>query len=127
MNREALEQLYDTHAEAVFRFLSALVRDEHEARDHLQNVFVKIARSPNCLHGIDAPRSYMLRIARNLVIGSAFGLSPEPFPAKEGAPASAEKQTVFRDLHQLYPLLVHVNLFGGSYVGAVTRALEQTL
>ncbi len=30
-------------------------------------------------------------------------------------------------LHQLYPLLVHVNLFGGSYVGAVTRALEQTL
>lgn len=28
-------------------------------------------------------------------------------------------------LYQLYPLLVHVNLFGGSYVGAVRRALEQ--
>ncbi|KPK14522.1 MAG: hypothetical protein AMJ62_12915 [Myxococcales bacterium SG8_38] len=26
-------------------------------------------------------------------------------------------------LYQLYPLLVHVNLFGGSYVGAVERAL----
>ena len=27
-------------------------------------------------------------------------------------------------LYQLYPLLVHVNLFGSSYVGQVTRALE---
>ena len=27
-------------------------------------------------------------------------------------------------LYQLYPLLVHVNLFGGSYVGSVERALD---
>ena len=27
-------------------------------------------------------------------------------------------------LYQLYPLLVHVNLFGGSYVGSVQRALS---
>lgn len=27
-------------------------------------------------------------------------------------------------LYQLYPLLVHVNLFGGSYVGSVRRALD---
>ena len=27
-------------------------------------------------------------------------------------------------LYQLYPLLVHVNLFGGSYVGAVESALS---
>jgi fructosamine-3-kinase len=27
-------------------------------------------------------------------------------------------------LYQLYPLLVHVNLFGGSYVGSVKRALS---
>ena len=27
-------------------------------------------------------------------------------------------------LYQLYPLLVHVVLFGGSYVGAVERALD---
>lgn len=27
-------------------------------------------------------------------------------------------------LYQLYPLLVHVNLFGGSYVGSVERALS---
>jgi fructosamine-3-kinase len=28
------------------------------------------------------------------------------------------------DLMQLYPLLVHVNLFGGSYVGSVRRIIE---
>lgn len=30
-------------------------------------------------------------------------------------------------LYQLYPLLVHVNLFGGSYVGSVARALNRYL
>lgn len=30
-----------------------------------------------------------------------------------------------RDLYNLYPLLVHVRLFGGSYVGSVDRTLRQ--
>jgi len=30
-------------------------------------------------------------------------------------------------LYQLYPLLVHVNLFGGGYVGSVKRALSQAV
>jgi protein-ribulosamine 3-kinase len=30
-------------------------------------------------------------------------------------------------LYQLYPLLVHVNLFGGSYLGSVERALSAYL
>ncbi len=30
-----------------------------------------------------------------------------------------------KDLYNLYPLLVHVRLFGGSYVGAVRRTLER--
>lgn len=30
-----------------------------------------------------------------------------------------------RDLYNLYPLLVHVRLFGGSYVGQVERALDR--
>ncbi len=30
-------------------------------------------------------------------------------------------------LYQLYPLLVHVNLFGGGYVGSVSRALSQLI
>lgn len=38
------------------------------------------------------------------------------FPLLPGADERVE-------LYQLYPLLVHVNLFGGSYVGSVERAL----
>ena len=30
-----------------------------------------------------------------------------------------------RDLYNLYPLLVHVRLFGGGYVGAVERILDR--
>jgi fructosamine-3-kinase len=30
-----------------------------------------------------------------------------------------------RDLYNLYPLLVHVRLFGGSYIGQVERAIEK--
>jgi fructosamine-3-kinase len=36
------------------------------------------------------------------------------------APGTGERVS----LYQLYPLLVHVNLFGGSYVGSVKRALS---
>ncbi|MCB9596400.1 MAG: fructosamine kinase family protein [Sandaracinaceae bacterium] len=37
------------------------------------------------------------------------------------APGAAERVP----LYQLYPLMVHVNLFGGSYVGSVERALRE--
>ncbi len=39
------------------------------------------------------------------------------------APGAAERVP----LYQLYPLLVHVNLFGGSYVSGVKRALSTVL
>jgi len=38
------------------------------------------------------------------------------------APGAAERVSVY----QLYPLLVHVNLFGGSYVASVRRALSDS-
>jgi fructosamine-3-kinase len=37
------------------------------------------------------------------------------------APGHEERIT----LYQLYPLLAHVNLFGGHYVGEVERALRR--
>ncbi|MGB3052773.1 MAG: fructosamine kinase family protein [Polyangiales bacterium] len=40
--------------------------------------------------------------------------------ARPLAPGAAERIS----LYQLYPLLVHVNLFGGAYVGSVKRALS---
>jgi fructosamine-3-kinase len=45
-----------------------------------------------------------------------FSAYAEAFPL---APGHAERV----QLYQLYPLMVHVNLFGGGYVGSVERAL----
>ncbi len=47
-----------------------------------------------------------------------FDAYEEAYPL---APGHEERVT----LYQLYPLMVHVNLFGGSYVGAVERALDR--
>lgn len=43
--------------------------------------------------------------------------------ARPLAPGATERVS----LYQLYPLLVHVNLFGGSYVGSVKRALSDCI
>lgn len=48
---------------------------------------------------------------------AAFAAYEEASPLGPGAAARVP-------LYQLYPLLVHVNLFGGSYVGSVKRALS---
>jgi protein-ribulosamine 3-kinase len=48
----------------------------------------------------------------------AFAAYAEAYPL---APGHEERV----DLYQLYPLLVHVNHFGASYVGAVERALRR--
>lgn len=48
----------------------------------------------------------------------AFDAYDEAFPLADGW-----RERV--PLHQLYPLMVHVNLFGGGYVASVERALER--
>lgn len=48
----------------------------------------------------------------------AFAAYDEVFPRAPGADERVP-------LHQLYPLLVHVNLFGGSYAAAFERALRR--
>lgn len=52
------------------------------------------------------------------------GFSQATFDAYDEAfPLAAEHEDRV-PLYQLYPLMVHVNLFGGSYVGSVLRALR---
>lgn len=48
---------------------------------------------------------------------------PAFWEAYEGVYPLAEERKERVPLYQLYPLLVHVNLFGGAYVGAVESAL----
>ena len=63
-----LERLYDEHAPAVFAFLLAWTRHEADARDLLQEAFVKLARLPGGLDGVHDERAFLLRLANNLAI-----------------------------------------------------------
>jgi len=53
------------------------------------------------------------------------GFGARVFAAYEEAYALAPGHAERVALYQLYPLLVHVNLFGGSYVGQVKQALTR--
>ena len=68
MDRMTLESLYDTYAEPLFRYLCSMVHRESEARDRLQDLFLKIARNPGCLDEVTDVRAYLFRLAHNLVI-----------------------------------------------------------
>jgi fructosamine-3-kinase len=52
------------------------------------------------------------------------GFGERVFAAYEDAWPLAPGANERVSLYQLYPLLVHVNLFGGSYIGSVKRALS---
>lgn len=66
--QDCLEELYRDHAPALFRFLIRLTGSESETRDVLQEIFVRLAKAPNLLDDIAAPRSYLFRMAHRLVI-----------------------------------------------------------
>jgi len=53
------------------------------------------------------------------------GFGPRVFDAYEEAWPLADGHRERVPLYQLYPLMVHVNLFGGSYIGSVEAALER--
>src|SRR4051812_14432502 len=64
----SLEELYDQHASALFGFLLNLLRNESDARDVLQESFIKISQRPQLLTGIKEPRGFLLRLAHNSAI-----------------------------------------------------------
>jgi RNA polymerase sigma-70 factor (ECF subfamily) len=64
----SLEELYDQHASALFGFLLNLLRNESDARDVLQDVFIKIAQRPQLLVNLTDTRAFLLRLAHNSAI-----------------------------------------------------------
>lgn len=66
--QDKLEKIYREHAPALFRFLIRLTGNETETKDVLQEIFVRLARSPGLLDNVSAPQSYLFRLAHRLVI-----------------------------------------------------------
>lgn len=62
-----------------------------------------------------------------LAFTTLFGTFGEPFFRRyeEIRPLPPGFMTERKDIYNLYPLLVHVRLFGGSYIGAVDQTLRR--
>lgn len=63
-----LASLYDAHAGPVFAFALNLTRSEADARDVLQEVFVRLAKQADALDQIRDARGFLLRLAHNQIV-----------------------------------------------------------
>jgi RNA polymerase sigma-70 factor (ECF subfamily) len=61
-----LETLYDAHAAGVFHYLNGIVKSEADAKDLLQDFFIKLAARE--LPPLENERAYLLRIAHRMAI-----------------------------------------------------------
>lgn len=79
------------------------------------------------ISGFIDPAIYYADAEIELAFTTLFGTFGDAFFRRyaEHRPIAAGFFEARRDLYNLYPLLVHVRLFGGSYVGAVARGLER--
>jgi len=68
MDEKAYLKAYDTHADAIFRFIYFRVHDREEAKDLLQDTFMKIWRYVSEGHTIDNAKAFLYQTARNLII-----------------------------------------------------------
>ena len=62
-NHEALNELFKSVQEPLFRYVVSLVRDQHQAEDILQEVFIRIYRKLRWLREPEAFRAWTYQIA----------------------------------------------------------------
>jgi fructosamine-3-kinase len=81
----------------------------------------------NRITGFVDPAIYYAHPEIELAFTTLFGTFSRPFFDRyhELRPISPGFFEERRDIYNLYPLLVHVRLFGGSYVSSVDRTLQQ--
>ncbi len=79
------------------------------------------------ISGFVDPAIYFADPEIELAFTTLFGTFGEPFFERYGTirPLRPGFFSERRDIYNLYPLLVHVCLFGGSYVGSVDRILTR--
>jgi fructosamine-3-kinase len=87
------------------------------------NVLVKAGR----IAGLIDPAIHWAHPEIELAFGTLFGPFGDAFFRRyaERAPLAPGFFEARRDLYNLYPLLVHVQLFGGGYVNSVARTLDK--
>ncbi len=138
-----IERLYDAHASSLFAFLLNFTRDEGDARDLLQDLFVKIARAPDLLKNIRDERPFLIRLAHNAAIDlirrrGARERTRDDFAAEivsPFAPASDPDAQFFRQelavalagLPEDQRAVIHLKLWEGLTFEQIAAALQISL
>lgn len=65
---EAFTQLYARYSPTIYNALMVYIKDEHQADDLLQNVFIKLWEKRADLSAIQSLENYLFILARNLVL-----------------------------------------------------------
>jgi RNA polymerase sigma-70 factor, ECF subfamily len=77
---DAIGYLYDRYADEVYGYVSSIVRDDHEAEDVTQNVFIKLMRILPFYEQRRVPFSaWLFRVARNVALDSLRARRILPF------------------------------------------------
>jgi RNA polymerase sigma-70 factor (ECF subfamily) len=66
MNDDELEAVYDAHAPGLFHYLATITKTETDARDLLQELFIRLARGAG--DGAKNQKAFLYRMAHNLAI-----------------------------------------------------------
>jgi RNA polymerase sigma-70 factor (ECF subfamily) len=66
MNDRELERIYDAHASGLFHYLVTFTKTESDARDLLQELFIKLARG--AAMEVQCEKGFLFRLAHNLAI-----------------------------------------------------------
>jgi len=134
-----LERLYDVHAQALFAFTLNILRDESDAHDVLQELFIKIARHPECLNGVRDERGFLLHLAHNLSIDlirrrktreqncQEFASQPALFaesPDPDEQVYNRQLAAALGELPEEQRAVVHLKLWEGMTFEAVAKVLN---
>jgi fructosamine-3-kinase len=125
-NKGAFSQSETRYFDSLFNTLNNIIPEEKPALIHGDlwsgNYMVTANGSP-CL--IDPAVYYGHREADIAMTKLFGGFQPEFYTAYNQAWPMEKGWQKRMDIFNLYPLLVHVNLFGGSYSGQVLRIIRQ--
>ena len=141
MNGEdPLARCYDAHAQALFGYLLSQTRQPEDARDLLQETFLRLARQPELLAAARSERAVLFRIAHNLAMGLHHRQTIRDRLAQEQeardwipfAPAADPDEAAFRQeaaqaLGELPPeqrAVVHLKLWEGLTFEEIARVLD---
>jgi RNA polymerase sigma-70 factor, ECF subfamily len=133
-----IAELYDAHAAGLFHYIASIVKSESEAKDLLQELFLKLQHQG--LPVVESERAWLIRLAHHLTLDwlrhqhsrrnaeERCASEPQPLFQNEADPDRTEfAQRVQAALHELPPeqrSIAHLKLWQGLTFEEIAAAQD---